>query len=200
MKVEIIVITDRSGSMDKIAKDVIGGYNRFLADQKTVPGEARITYTQFDTMYEVIYQGVALEHARDLDERTFQPRGGTALCDAIGRTLNDQGKRIKAEGWADRVIVCIITDGEENSSVEYSQERVKEMIQHAEQHEWHFVFLAANQDAFKTAAAFGMSTVNTHNFTASAAGTAQAYGQTMSSTRSLRADTVPDTSAEVLTK
>lgn len=178
MNTEIITITDRSGSMETIRRDVIGGYNRFLAEQQALPGAARLTYTQFDTQYDVIYQGMPLAAAPQLDDKTFVPRGSTALLDAIGRTLVEQGKRIHDENWAERVIVAIITDGAENASREYNRAQIKEMIAHAQQHDWHFVFLAANQDAFAEAASYGISAATTRNFTASAAGVKAAYADT----------------------
>lgn len=187
MKCEIICITDRSGSMASIKADVIGGFNSFLADQKTVPGEARITFAQFDDKYEVVYQATPLADAPELTSATFTPRGSTALMDAIGRTMNVQGERITKENWAEKVIVCIITDGGENSSCEFTQPQIKTMIEHAQKNDWSFIFLAANQDAFAVGAGYGISGATTANFTASAAGTAQAYASTSSMTRSIRA-------------
>ena len=80
MKTEIIAITDRSGSMASIMNDVIGGYNTFLKEQKEQPGEARMTYTQFDSEYEVVYSGKPLSDAPPLTHATFVPRGSTALA------------------------------------------------------------------------------------------------------------------------
>jgi uncharacterized protein YegL len=186
MKCEIICITDRSGSMASIKNDVIGGFNSFLADQKTVPGEARMTFAQFDNQYELVYQAKDLADAPSLTAETFTPRGATSLMDAIGLTMNAQGERIAKEKWADKVIVCIITDGGENSSREFTQPQIKTMIEHAQKNEWSFIFLAANQDAFAVGAGYGISGATTANFTASAAGTAQAYASTSSMTRSIR--------------
>lgn len=186
MKTEILVITDRSGSMQSIQDDVIGGYNKFIEDQKTVPGEARVTFTQFDDKYEVVYAGKPLSDAPPLSRLTFVPRGSTALQDAIGRTLNEQGQRIAADKWADLVIVCILTDGDENASKEYTLERVKEMISHAEKNGWKFVYVAANQDAFAAAKHYGMVGAIAQNFAANAAGTQSAYASTSASVRSLR--------------
>lgn len=191
MKTEIIVITDRSGSMATIVNDVIGGYNTFLKDQKAEPGEAKLTYTQFDDIYEVVFAGKTLQEAPDLTAKTFVPRGSTALLDAIGRTLNEQGQRIASEKWADLVVVCVITDGGENASREYSREKVKEMTKHAEDNGWKFVFLAANQDAFAAAHSFGSSGKYAGNFTANAAGTQAAYASTGATVRSLRAGIDP---------
>ena len=186
MKTEILVITDRSGSMATIARDVIGGYNTFIEEQRAVPGEAKVTFAQFDTEYQVVYAGKPLADVPKLDDKTFVPRGGTALLDAIGRTLNDQAARIASEKWADLVIVCVLTDGEENSSREYKLDRIREMTKHAEANGWKFVYLAANQDAFAAAQHLGIQGAMSANFAASAAGTAGAYSATSASVRGLR--------------
>lgn len=186
MKTEIITITDRSGSMQSIRNDVIGGFNAFLAEQKKLPGEARLTYAQFDNVYEVVYAGRPIADAPELTEHTFVPRGYTALLDAIGRALNEQGARIAREKWAELVIVCIVTDGYENASLEYTRERIREMTAHAEKNGWKFVYLAANQDAFAAAGNAGMKHATTATFGQNAAGTQAAYAAMGSTTASLR--------------
>lgn len=188
MKVEIIDITDRSGSMSTLRADVIGGFNVFLHDQKEAPGEAKMTHVQFDDVYEVLYAGVPVQDVQPLTTETYVPRGCTALLDAIGRTLDVQGKRIKDENWADKIIVCIRTDGHENASKEYSQQRIKQMIQHAQDHGWVFIFAAANQDAFTTGSAYGFNNVHTQNYAATGEGLSASYASTSATVRSLRAD------------
>ena len=190
MKTEIIAVIDRSGSMSTIVNDAIGGFNTFLADQKTVPGDGRMTLALFDDKYDTLYVGKPLTEAEPLSHKTFVPRGGTALLDAIGRTLNEQGARIKADGWADKVIVCILTDGGENISREFEQSKIKEMVKHCESHGWSFVFLAANQDAFAAGASYGISGATTMAFDSSAAGTQTAYASMSNMTRSLRSGPV----------
>ena len=189
MKTEIIVITDRSGSMGSIANDVVGGFNRFLRDQQAQPGEARMTYTQFDSVYEVVYTARDIKSA---EMPIFSPRGSTALFDAIGRTLNEQGERIAKEKWAELVVVCIITDGEENASREYSRERIQEMVKHAEANGWQFLFLAANQDAFTAARDFGSAAKYAGNFQANSAGVAMAYTATSATVSAMRSGEKPD--------
>jgi hypothetical protein len=191
MKTEIIAIIDRSGSMATIAPDAIGGFNTFLADQKTVPGEARMTLALFDDRFEYVYKAQPLVSAEPLTDKTFVPRGGTALLDAIGRTLNEQGARIKGDGWAEKVIVCILTDGGENQSREFKRDQIQTMVKHAEAHGWSFVFLAANQDAFAAGASYGISAAHTMSFAANATGTADAYASMSATTRSLRSTPAP---------
>lgn len=196
MNTEILAILDVSGSMESIKADAIGGFNAFLADQKTVDGEARMTLALFDDQYELLYAAKPLAEAESLTAATFVPRGGTALMDAIGRTLNVQGARIEAEGWAEKVIVSILTDGGENQSKEFTASMIRDLVTAAEAKGWAFVWLAANQDAFATAQFYGSSGVHAANFVASAEGTTQAYASMSNTTRVLRGDTTSAASVQ----
>jgi hypothetical protein len=189
MNTEILAIIDVSGSMASIADDAIGGYNTFLKEQQEVEGAARMTLALFDHEYQLLYAGRAIAEAEPLTTQTYVPRGSTALLDAIGRTLNEQGARIAAEGWAEKVIVCINTDGQENQSREFNAAVIKDLVTQREAEGWSFVFLAANQDAFATAAFYGISAAHTQNFASSSEGTAQAYTSMSNTTRSLRTTT-----------
>jgi hypothetical protein len=189
MKTEIIAITDQSGSMGTIKRAVIDGFNGFVQEQREVPGQARMTHVKFHNETEPpLYQGVPLAEVPLLDEATYTPCGTTALFDAVCATLDAQGLRIQQEGWADQVIVVILTDGDENASVNHTEEQMTTMIAHARKHGWHFVFLAANQDAFKKASIYGIPAATTSNFVASAAGTTQAYATVGGMTRALRTE------------
>jgi hypothetical protein len=54
-------------------------------------------------------------------------------------------------------MVMIITDGEENSSREYSNWHLKNKIkEQQEKYKWEFVFLGADQDAWSNAGAIGV--------------------------------------------
>lgn len=170
MNTEIIVIADRSGSMSNITNDAIGGFNTFIEEQQKIPGEAKVTFAQFDTEYEVVYAGKSLTEVPKLDSQTYVPRGMTALLDAIGKTLTEQGERIAKEDWADLAIVCIITDGLENSSTQFTQQRIAEMTSHAEKNGWKFIYLGANQDSFLVAKSLGMNNAIVDNYIPTSAG------------------------------
>ena len=177
MKTEIVCIIDRSGSMQAIRQDAIGGFNQFLEAQKAVPGEALFTLALFDHEYLLVQDAVPLDNANPMSNETFVPRGTTALLDAIGRTVNSIGARLHAsQSKPDKVIVLILTDGAENASTEFSSAKIKEMIEHQQQkYAWEFVFLGANQDAITAGAAIGIPAHNTVQFAADAQGTADAY-------------------------
>jgi len=176
---EIICVIDRSGSMGSIKDDAIGGFNSFLEAQQKLPGEASLTYVQFDQCYEVVHENKPLQDVPLLDEQTYVPRGTTALLDAIGKTITDVGKRLSntsEESKPEKVIMVILTDGQENSSREYRLSGIKDMITHQkEKYLWEFMFLGANQDAFEEAAMLGIDKGSTISFDANSRGVFMAY-------------------------
>ncbi|MEM9996193.1 MAG: hypothetical protein AAF809_00710 [Bacteroidota bacterium] len=178
---ELVCILDRSGSMESIRADAIGGFNAFLGEQKKLNGEARLTLVLFDHEYDRRLDAAPLAEVEPLTEATFVPRGNTALLDAVGRTIDDVGARLARTPEAERpgsILVCILTDGMENASSDYTRDRVKSMIEHQqEKYGWEFQFLAANQDAFAEASRIGIARPNAMPFAADAAGTKAAFAQ-----------------------
>lgn len=165
--------------MLSIAADTIGGFNRMLADQKAQPGEASFSLVQFDHEYQVVYTAVPIRQVEPLTEKTFEPRGSTALLDAIARTVDATGARLAAmpEGERPQKVICVIvTDGQENASKEFSRRQVFEKISHQRDvYQWEFLFLGANQDAISEAGAIGVPATHAMNYAASAAGVASSY-------------------------
>jgi len=178
---EIICILDRSGSMSSIEKDAVGGFNTFLEEQKKLPGTASVTLVLFDNAYLTPVKNADINTVQPLNKKTYVPRGSTALLDAVGRTVSETGARLAAADESERpenVIICILTDGEENSSREFSLDQVKEMISHQkDKYNWEFIFLAANQDAFAGAGRLGIDRDKAFNFTADEQGTKGAFVQ-----------------------
>ena len=180
--VEVVVVADRSGSMTSIAADAIGGYNTFLKEQQSAKGAANLTLVMFDDKYEVAVDSVPIKNAEPLTSATFVPRGSTALNDAIGRSISAlEAKAPK------KAIVCIITDGGENSSREFTGETAKAKIKAAEARGWQVVYLAANQDAFAVGGALGFNQANIQNFAATGDGVKAAYSSISSRSSSYRA-------------
>jgi len=152
---DITTILDRSGSMGRIHEQVIRSFNDFLAEQKAVEGEAKISLIQFDDQYEVNYEGIDIQKAEDLNATTYMPRASTALNDAIGRTITNMKVRLKDTN--DNVVVVITTDGMENASVEYSRSQIREMIKECEEKlGWKFMYLAADDASFDEYEGMGM--------------------------------------------
>ena len=176
---ELICIIDRSGSMESIRDDAIGGFNAFINEQKKQPESTRVTLELFDDQFDRIYEAMPIDETVPLDEGTFVPRGSTALLDAVGRSLANAYVRIISLTAAERpegVIVAILTDGMENSSREFDFNAVSDIIaKRRDESGWEFVFLGANQDAIATASKLSMSSDDAVNFAATPEGTREAY-------------------------
>lgn len=172
---ELAFILDKSGSMSGLEKDTIGGFNAMLRKQREVAGECRITTVLFDDRYELLHDRVDIRAVRELTEKEYFVGGSTALIDAIGRTIDklvNVQKNTAEEYRAEKVMVVIITDGQENSSREYPRQKVKAMIeQEKEKYGWEFVFLGANIDAVQTAGQFGISSNRAVDYVPDSAGT-----------------------------
>ncbi|NTW90933.1 MAG: VWA domain-containing protein [Erysipelotrichaceae bacterium] len=163
-------VIDRSGSMGSILADTIGGYNTFVGEQKKQEGECTFSLTQFDNTIENVYDFVNINEVPELTNQTFIPRGMTSLLDAIGDRIIACGNKladIKEEDRPEKVIFVILTDGEENSSRKFSNDKIKEMISHqTDKYMWEFIFLAANINAEKVGSSIGIKEGSSMTFTA----------------------------------
>lgn len=171
-KTQIICILDRSGTMRSIIDDSIGGFNEFLETQKNLSDEATMTVALFDDRYELLYDNVDVKSVKEMTRNVWSPRGMTALYDAIGITINNvRAEHLKlGDEKPAKVLVCIVTDGLENASKEYTLNSIKDLIGECEKDNWNFMYLAANQDAFSVGTSFGVSAGNTFTYKASTDG------------------------------
>ncbi len=159
MKIELVCILDRSGSMAGLESDTIGGFNGFIDEQLKEEGEVKLTTILFDHEISLIHDRLDLKAINHLNRDHYYVRGSTALYDAIGFGIN----KIKAvqestskKYKADKVIVLITTDGMENASREYNIIDIKKLIKTQEEMDWEFIFLGANIDAREVAEDMGI--------------------------------------------
>ena len=172
---ELVFILDKSGSMSGLESDTIGGYNSMLKKQQSIEDECHITTVLFDNYYELLHDRIDIKAVSLITEKEYQVGGSTALLDAIGNTIHKIGNAQKhtAENYrAEKVMFVIITDGEENSSREYSAEKVKAQIERQKtKFGWEFIFLGANIDAVLTAGRFGIAPDRAIDYLADSEGT-----------------------------
>jgi uncharacterized protein YegL len=175
----VAFLLDRSGSMDSIKSDTIGGFNSFINDQKEDDTKCTFTMVQFDNEYEVLHDFKDIQKVKNLTKNTYKPRGSTALLDALGNLIVTTGEKLLDMDENDRpekVLFIILTDGLENASKEYTTSQIMEMIKHQEEkYNWKFVYLGANQDAIKEASKFGIDSINTLTFAYNEKGIKSSY-------------------------
>ncbi len=176
---EVIFILDRSGSMSGLEADTIGGFNSMIANQKKESGEAYISTVLFDDRCEVLYDRVPVGKVEPMNDRQYYVRGCTALLDAIGGAIHHIGnvhKYAREEDRPEKTLFIITTDGMENSSTQYSYEKVKNMVERQKKkYGWEFLFLGANIDAIDVAGRFGIDANRAINYESDRAGTKLNY-------------------------
>lgn len=165
----IAVVLDESGSMNVCRDTTIAGFNEFVQGQRDAAnaGKGYLTLNKFEGgKVKTVFTDRPLTEVPKLDHGSYTPAGGTNLLDAIGKTIEQVNESLDKLKKKDRpgVIVLIMTDGEENCSTRYSNDMVKAMVGAAEKADWSFVFLGANIDAFSVGATFGMSALNSVNY------------------------------------
>jgi hypothetical protein len=173
-KTRLIVVLDRSGSMTGIKDEAIGGYNAFTDGQKKVEGEASITLVLFDSYIETVYENLNLKEVPVLDGNVYVPRAMTALYDAIGVTIT---KYLATPTDANtKTILAILTDGDENSSKEYTGAAVAKLIKQVEtENKWDVLFLGANIDVASIAKDLNIQSGKFAAFAASSKGIADTF-------------------------
>ncbi len=173
---EIVFILDRSGSMSGLESDTIGGYNSMIEKQKKEEGEALISTVLFDGQTDVLHDRVPLDKISPITEKEYYVRGSTALLDAVGGAIRHIGnvhKYAREEDVPEKTLFIITTDGMENSSRQYSYDKVKKMIEkQKEKYHWEFIFLGANIDAVGVADRFGVDRQHAVRYECDSAGTA----------------------------
>jgi hypothetical protein len=188
----ITYVLDRSGSMSSVQHDIVGGFKAYLDEQKKQEGKCTFSLVQFDDRYEknFWFADINLVPSNIL----FQPRGNTALYDAIGKAINDTGMHLsymREEDRPQKVLMVIHTDGEENASREYTKAAIKEMIQHQEEkYSWKIAFIGTNFDVMAEGSSIGVAKGSTLAYVNSSTGINTAYASLNRATSGLRSATM----------
>ena len=167
-----LIILDESGSMQSIKQAAINGMNETVqsirdAQNKHEDQEHIVTLVSFNSSdIKTIYDCVPAAEVKELTDNDYNPSCCTPLYDAMGYALNVLRPKVGSE---DKVLVTIITDGEENSSSEYDGKAIKALVEELKGKGWVFAYIGANQDVDKVAAT--ISVTNVMNFSATDHGT-----------------------------
>lgn len=181
-RADLYIIIDESGSMAPLREDTIGGFNTLIEDQRSLDGECDVTLVTFNRGHHRVLNRVDLKNVRPLNRGDYRPYGYTALLDAVGSVLSDIEARV-GEGKVERPVeVVIITDGEENASMEYTQAAIQAKVAQLTEQGVGFTFLGANIDAFgdKGGTGLGILDGNTYAYSPTSKGVKGAYAATSS--------------------
>jgi len=184
-KTHILAIIDKSSSMSRVRMDAINGFNTFLRSQKKLKDKATMNVVLFSDWNKIqyLYEDQILEVSKidELTEETYAPYGSTALHDAMVQSMSKLKLKVndmKPSKRPDKILVVIITDGEENDSREYPKtkiDEVKKLVLKRKEENWQFIFMCSTEDTALTAEDLGFSKGNTYKYSNDSQGNAAMF-------------------------
>jgi hypothetical protein len=163
---ELGVVLDQSASMSSLINAVITGFNALVDEQRTTQG-ANFNLELFNNTSQMLYDAIPIGEVPPLSQESYKPDGGTALNDAIAAMIQAIGKRTKR---GTRVLIAILTDGEENASRKFSKADILQMITYRRTtYDWQFIFIGP-PEALDYALSIGIPKSNVVSFSADGAG------------------------------
>lgn len=155
-KTLVTFLLDRTGSMAGIKEDTIGAFNTYLEELQKEGAGIEFTLLQFDsTSLDKICVRRPVKDVEPLNNENFVPRDMTPLIDAAYKTIEAVEKSLAAHP-ADKVVVCILTDGQENASEDHTWKELAALIKKKRKAGWQFNFMGAGIDAYDQGARMGI--------------------------------------------
>jgi uncharacterized protein YegL len=171
-KVLVAFIQDRSGSMADGWMETLNGYKVFIEGLKKGEIEDGIEYrfslTTFDTRIEAPIVGKPLTEVTGVELANHGPRGGTALYDAVGMTIDAISKD---RHDAEKILCVIVTDGQENASREWTKDSLNKAIDaKLNEGDWTFTYLGTQPETWDDAHGIGVGVGSTATYSKGMAG------------------------------
>ena len=171
-KIYNLIVLDASGSMYSIRNEAIAGVVETIQTIRTAQKDNANQEHLFSLVVfngrsiATVYDRMPIDKVPDLDANDYQPTDNTPLYDAMGNAITNLQRYINED---DNVLVTVITDGYENSSVEWNHQRVFQLVEDLKKKNWLFTYIGANQDALKVAKGMGID--HSMNYMSDAEGT-----------------------------
>lgn len=186
---EIVLVLDRSGSMMSTKSDAEGGLRQLVEKQRALPGECRMTFYKFDNEIELVFDNKPLDFVK-MEELKLDPRGCTALLDAMAEAIDHVGKRLSEtpeDQRPEKVFFVTITDGYENAShKEDKRSLLSRITRQRDKYAWEFHFIGATLDAIATAASIGIMPQYTLSYSGGKVGTQNVFASLSSNVAATR--------------
>jgi hypothetical protein len=171
-----IIVMDRSGSINDILEGQQSGLSEFFGSEGQVPGDATYSLWDFDTRIRCVHSFASLNEVKDYK---IEPRGGTAMYDAVGDAVNAEGAKLAGlpeDKRPEDVTVIVASDGLENSSQRWTGTEVKNLLAvQQDTYKWRVIYMGCNQDAFKEGEKIGTRRGLTVNTVSSDAGSRNSW-------------------------
>lgn len=199
--IHMAIALDESGSMAGTKKQTISGVNEQLQElKKTSAVDSTVTLVTFSgpTDIKVIYSAKPISEVKELTEDDYNPNGGTAMYDGVGRLFNElQQKVVDDENTS--YLVLVVSDGEENTSAEYDSPKIAQMVKdRLATKRWSINYIGANQDLSVVTQTLGLSKGSSFAYASNVRGTEAMWNNTRNCTKVYMASAATATTPDQL--
>lgn len=159
----VAFLLDKSGSMSDIKQPTMEAFNAYVRGLRDTP--VRFTLVQFDSLsIETTWRDLPINDVGVLGNDNYNPQGGTPLIDAAFKTIKAVERKVAEFATPPKVVICIQTDGQENSSREHSWDGLNALIKEKIGLGWQFNFMGAGIDAYQQSQRMGLSVAQTMSY------------------------------------
>jgi Mg-chelatase subunit ChlD len=175
-KIFNLIVLDASGSMYSIRNEAVAGVVETIqtirsAQDENANQEHLLSLVVFNgKRINTVYDRMPITKVPDFSKKDYLTTDNTPLYDAMGNAITNLQRYIDND---DNVLVTIITDGYENASVEWSHQRVFQLVEDLKKKNWLFTYIGANQDALEVAKSMGIN--HSMNYMSDAEGTKEMF-------------------------
>lgn len=176
----VIIIRDRSGSIESILDGMQSGYDEFIQSQVNLSRDhgLKITGSLWD-FDDVIDNRISFQDISTLAGSIIVPRNMTAMLDAIGIAVTTEGAKLAAMPEEERpnlITVVTASDGLENASKEWTAARVRSLLEHQQRvYSWKATYIGTNQDALEEGENVGVAAASSLSYSNTNGGTKKAW-------------------------
>lgn len=172
--IEIGVVFDRSSSMKALRNAALAGFNILLEEQQKLVVPARFSLSFFSDEVSIVHNGVPIAGIGAMESADYSPGGNTALLDGIGTMIELVAERTDPSPYPAHVLIAILTDGMENSSVRFNKKEIFELISFRRLAcDWQILFMGRGSQTVQTGLSLGIQRSNIVQFGAGSEGIRQ---------------------------
>lgn len=174
------MVLDRSGSMDRIRRQVIEGFNKQIDSLKSEKfGEVYVSLYTFNRNYREEYFSRPIERVGLLKDEQYKPIGDTAFYETGNYVLDRLEQATDINSELNAYLVNFLSDGRDTVSVAGARMRLNSRIRAYQEpsnnapSRWTFAFLGANQTPLEVHEQLGIHLGNIASFQATPIGGGQ---------------------------
>lgn len=163
----IHILLDESGSMSSWRDTTITGFNTYIdtlrGTDKEVDVEVSLINFMDEGQYKKVLSNIRIDKVPTLTRSGYNPTGGTAICSAIWRSIEEMEAHISSRGDNPHAVIVVQTDGQEDGG-SISTSMLASKVKEKRNQGWQFVFMGCGINAYEVSRKLGIPQDTTSSY------------------------------------